>query len=143
MKRFILACALIGSIGLAQAQTPAHHGEPPAAERAANLQKILQLNDDQTAKVKKIFESNEQQRKALFEKYKPQFEAFRADQKKLHEQAHAQIAAVLTPKQAQALEALHEAREHGKHHWREHGPDQAHDKDGAEHGADHGPVAPK
>ena len=107
MKRIVLFCALLGSVAIAQA----HPGEPPAPdERAVQMQKILQLSDDQAAKVKTILEAGTQQRKALFEKYKPQFEAFRAEMKREREKTHAQIAALLTPKQAQAMESLEAMR---------------------------------
>lgn len=111
MKKLFLACALLGSIGLgsvgAYAQEHDHQMPNPDA-RATQLQKMLQLSDEQTGKVKKVFESDAQQRKAVFDKYKPQFEAFHADMKKQHEQTHEQLKAVLTPKQQQALEAMHE-----------------------------------
>lgn len=114
MKKLILACALLGGIS-AYAQAHDHDRQPPSAEaRTAQLQKVLQLSDDQAAKVKKVFEADAQQHKALADKYKPQFEAFRADMKKQRDQTHEQLKAVLTPKQQQALEALHDAR--GKHH---------------------------
>ncbi|MFT3928904.1 MAG: hypothetical protein QM709_01300 [Spongiibacteraceae bacterium] len=123
MKKFLTVCGLIGAISLAaiaaNAQQPQttnndqpmekhrmmreHKFDP--AERAAHLQKTLQLSDEQTAKIKKLFEDSEKQRNAIDEKYKPQFEAFHADMKKLHEQTHTQVNGVLTPKQQQAFEA--------------------------------------
>lgn len=115
MKRIALCFALLGSIALAQA----HPNEPIAPEaRAAQLQKVLQLNDDQTAKIKKVLESSAQQRNALFEKYKPQFDAFHTEMKSAREKTHAQIAAVLTPKQAQAMESLEALRDQHKHEMR-------------------------
>lgn len=113
MKKLFLACALLGGIGLGSisAYAQEHDHQPPSPDaRAAQLQKVLQLSDEQTGKVKKLFEADAQQRKAVFDKYKPQFEAFHADIKKQHEQTHEQLKAVLTPKQQQALAALHEAR---------------------------------
>lgn len=119
MKKLLLACSLLGVISAANAQ-PAQpmmtdhpkgehmemrmHAFDPA-EHAAQLQKSLQLSDEQTAKVKKVFEENAKQRQTLEEKYKPQFEAFRADMKKLHEQTHTQLNGILTPKQQQAFAA--------------------------------------
>lgn len=150
MKKFLLACSLIGAISAVNAQ-PAQSmmspkGEHPAhmgmheqalnpAEHAAQLQKTLQLSDEQTAKVKKVFENTAQQRKALEDKYKPQFEAFHADMKKLHEDTHTQLNGILTAKQQQALEAQREAR------GGEICPD---DKDGGEHmhGHEHGEKMP-
>lgn len=119
MKRLILVCGLLGAIATVQAQ-PAHTGKPPmdSQDRAVFLQKSLQLNDDQAAKVKKILESSEQQRKALMEKYKPQFEAMHSEGKALREQTESQIDAVLTPKQKDAFKAQLEKREAmmHKHH---------------------------
>lgn len=129
MKRLILACGLLGAIATAQAQ-PAHPGKPPldAQQRATYLQKSLQLNDDQAAKVKKILESSEQQRKALMDKYKPQFDAMHAEGKALREQTETQISGVLTPKQQEAFKVQREKREgfmhrHMRDHAGMHGPD--------------------
>lgn len=145
MKKFLFACGLICAISAATAQpaptTAADHPMPThrmmmheqafdPAERAAHLQKTLQLSDEQTAKVKKVFEDNAQQRKALEDKYKPQLEAFHADMKKLHEQAHTQLNGILTPKQQQAFEAQHKT----------HGGMYSHANGGKEH--EHGESAP-
>lgn len=134
MKKFLSICSLIGVIAVgatsAHAQpspaAPQHHSHKSMmgehkfdpAERAAHLQKTLQLSDDQTAKIKKLFEESAQQRKTINDKYKPQLEAFRADMKKLHEQTQTQLNGVLTPKQRQALEAQHKSRGRGmcNHH---------------------------
>ncbi|HEY3698788.1 MAG TPA: hypothetical protein VGK97_05605 [Spongiibacteraceae bacterium] len=125
MKRILLACSLVGLIAAANAQpAPSDHPMPmercmmmhhriDPAEHAAHLQKTLQLTDEQTTKVKKIFEDSAQQGKALVQKYQPQLDAFHTDMKKLHEQMHAQINGVLTPKQQQALDAQH--KKHGTH----------------------------
>lgn len=129
MKKILLACSLLGAMSGVFAQPapatgPSHsavdaariheheHAPDPAAQ-AAHLQKALQLSDEQTVKVKKVLEDNAQQRKALTDKYKPQFEAFHADLKKLHDQAHTQLNGILTPKQQQAFEAQHKWR--GEH----------------------------
>ena len=119
MKKLLLACSLIGAMSAVHAQ-PAQSTmpNPPMGERAAmhehafdpaehaaRLQKTLQLNDEQTAKVKKVLEDEQQQRKSIQDKYKPQFEAFRADMKKLRDETHTQLNGVLTPKQQQAFEA--------------------------------------
>ncbi len=149
MKKFLLACGLIGAISAANAQVtnthpvatmPASHPQQcseaygktwnPAAQ-ATHLQKTLQLSDDQTAKVKKILEDSATQRKAIEDKYKPQLEAFHADMEKQHEQTHAQINGVLTPKQQEALDAQWKMRERLRPH---HGP--AHMRD------EHGEAAP-
>lgn len=121
MKRLILACGLLGAIATAQAQ-PDPHGKPPLdpQERSTHLQKSLQLSDEQTAKVKKILESSDQQRKALMEKYKPQLEGLRTEGKALRDQTESQINGVLTPKQQEAFKAQHERRE-GFMHRRGHG----------------------
>jgi Spy/CpxP family protein refolding chaperone len=112
MKRLILACGLVGAIATAQAH-PEHSGKPPldAQERAAHLQKSLQLNDEQTAKVTKILEDSAQQRKALMDKYKPQLDAFHADGKALREKTQSQISGLLTPKQQEAFKAQSGKRE--------------------------------
>jgi Spy/CpxP family protein refolding chaperone len=130
MKRLLLACSLVGAIAAAQAQPP-HDPVIDAQKRSVQLQKTLQLSDEQAAKVKTIFENTDQQRKALMEKYKPQFEAFRADQKSLHDQTHQQLAGVLTPKQLVALQELekHRSKHGGMHRG---GPDGDH------HGEDRG-----
>ncbi len=115
MKKLLLACVLLGGISV---YAQAHDEQPPSADvRATQLQKVLQLSDEQTGKAKKIFETDAQQHKALIDKYKPQFEAFHADMKKQREQTHTQLNGVLTPKQQQALQTLHEGhgmRGHGK-----------------------------
>lgn len=112
MKRLILACSLVGAIATAQAH-PEHAGKPPldSQERAAHMQKSLQLSDEQTAQVKKILDNGEQQRKALMDKYKPQLDAFHADSKALREQSQSQINGLLTPKQKEAFKAQIEKRE--------------------------------
>lgn len=148
MKKFLLACSLIGAISAVNAQPASDHpmGDHPMgahmmmrehaldpAEHAAKLQKTLQLSDEQTAKVKKVFEDTAQQRKATEDKYKPQFEAFHADMKKLHEQTHTQLNSILTPKQQQALEAQREEHSGGMC------PD---DKDGEGHKHEHGEKMP-
>jgi Spy/CpxP family protein refolding chaperone len=113
MKKLLLVCALLGSVSV-YAQD--HDKQSLSADtRAAQLQKVLQLSDEQTSKVKKVFEADAQQRKALREKYEPQFEAFRADSKTQREQTHTQLNAVLTPKQQQALEALHNGHDKRGH----------------------------
>jgi Spy/CpxP family protein refolding chaperone len=133
MKRLILACGLVGSIAAAQAQ-PAHHEVFDAQQRATQLQKGLQLTDEQTAKVKTIFENAGQQHKALMDKYKPQLDAFRADQKALHEQTQQQISGVLTPKQLVALKQYHDM--HGSMHKHRHDhADMAGDESHADHPA--------
>lgn len=144
MKKLLLAIGLVGMVSMAGAHSASEgDADRPAAmhmmmrdhakdpdEHAAHLQKTLQLSDEQTAKVKKVFEDNAQQRKALDAKYKPQFEAFRADMKKLRDDTHSKLNTILTPKQQQALEAQ---REHhggmcphrkGKGHKHDHDDDQ-------------------
>ena len=141
MKKFLLACSLIGMIAGANAH-PAPDDQPgprpgaareqafdPAA-RAAHLQKALQLSDEQTAKVKKVFEDSEKQRNALEAKYKPQFEAFHNDANKLREQTHTQLNGILTPKQKEALEAQYDR---GRFHKR--GGDHRHDDADDQHDA--------
>ena len=105
MKRVLIAFTLIGASAIANAY-PAEMHQP----KAENLQKVLQLDDAQTAKIKKILDDGQQQRKTIHEKYKPQFEAYRNDMKKLREQTHSQLKATLTPKQLQAFDAMHDMR---------------------------------
>ena len=150
MKKFLLACSLLGAIATAHAQpaqtAPDHpmggmgahmmmreHAFDPA-EHAAQMQKALQLSDEQTAKVKKVLETETQQRKALDDKYKPQFEAFHTDMKNLHEQTQTQLNGILTPKQQQALEAQYKHKGHGEMCPR--------DKDSDEHMHAHGENTP-
>lgn len=125
MNKLILACSLAGFMSLAQAAQPAtggveshhhgamqcHHGTKSPAERAAHMKEKLGLSDEQTAKVQKIFEQRKQQHTALHEKYKPQLEAYYADKKKLREQTHSDLNAVLTPAQQEKLKQAH----HGHH----------------------------
>ncbi len=130
MKKLLSVYSLIGVISLgalsayAQSTPPAQNERPtrdvtrehkfdPAA-RAAHLQKALQLSDEQTAKITKVFEDSRQQRQSITEKYKPQFDAFHADMEHLREQTHTQLDSVLTPKQQQALDAQRNA--HGDRH---------------------------
>lgn len=110
MKKLLLACALMGSIAASAQPGSGHPQRPDPEAHAAQLQKVLQLSDEQTAKVKKVFESGAQQNQALREKYKPQFEAFRVDMMKQREQTQSQIKAVLTPAQQKAFETLHDQR---------------------------------
>jgi len=108
MKKLILVCALLSGVG---AYAYADDRQPPSADvRATQLQKVLQLSDEQTGKIKKVLETDGQQRKALLDRYKPQFEAFHTDMTKQRDQTQAQIKAVLNPKQQQALDAMHEGR---------------------------------
>lgn len=138
MKKLLLACALLSSVSV---YAQAHDKQAPSAdERATKLQKVLQLSDEQTGKVKKVFDADAQQRKALHEKYKPQFDAFHADMKKQREQTHTQLNAVLTPKQQQALETMHDGhgmRGHGKGMMGKMDGEQCsmHDKDDHQHAA--------
>jgi hypothetical protein len=107
MKRVLIICTLFGLGASAIAGAfPADMHQP----KAENLQKVLQLDDAQTAKVKKVLDDSRQQRKAIREKYKPQFEAYRSDVKKLDEQTQSQLKSTLTPKQLQAYEAMHDMR---------------------------------
>lgn len=124
MKKVLSACSLIGILSLGAisanaqpAQATLQH-QPPMkhmmrertfdpAERATHLQKALQLSDEQTAKIQKIFEDSGKQRESIQEKYKPQFDAFHADIKNLRAQTQTQLNGVLTPKQQQALDAQH------------------------------------
>ncbi len=127
MNRILLALSLIGAIATAQAE-PSNQPPMDAQQRSTHLQKTLQLNNEQTAKVKTIFESDEQQRQALMTKYKPQLDAFHAEQKTQHEQTHKQLSGVLTPKQLQTLEQQCEG------HHKMHG-DMMAPKDSDEHDA--------
>lgn len=129
MKRLILACSLASAISLVHAVEPAkpvasggveghhhgshcHHGKASPAERAAHMKEKLGLTDEQTAKIQKILEQRKQQRDALREKYKPQLEAYYADKKKLGEQTHTDIDAVLTPAQKDKLKDAHKGGHH-------------------------------
>lgn len=146
MKKILSICSLIGAISLgalsANAQPMAndpkaerghseHEHKFDAAARATHLQKSLQLSDEQTTKVKKVFEDSEQKDKAIVNQYQPQFDAFHAEMKKLHEQTHTQLNGILTPKQQEALKAQHAARGHMLRHGgkRRFDDNQKHDHD--------------
>ena len=121
MKKFLLACALIGAVSAVHAQStqpaPADRPMPPPmamhghefdpAKRAEYLQKSLQLSDEQTAKVKKLFESDIKKHQAIEDKYKPQFEAFRKDMDKLRDDSHKELDGILTAKQKEAMATQH------------------------------------
>lgn len=107
MKKFLLACALASVVATTVHADPKDRRPPTSEERAVQMQKSLQLTDEQTAKVKQILATEDSQRKTLHDKYQPQLEAFRADANKLREDTKAQVNGVLTPKQQQALEAQH------------------------------------
>lgn len=116
MKRLILACSL--AMLTVAAQAHADQNRKPVMDtqqRAVFLQKSLQLNDEQAAKVKGILETGAQQRQALMEKYKPQMDAWRADGKTLREQTEGKINDVLTPKQQEAFKAQLKMREASMH----------------------------
>jgi len=115
MKKILLACCLGAAVVAAHAQ-PQHPG-PDEGQRLTYLQKSLQLSDDQAQKLKPILENSAEQKRAVMQKYKPQFEAMRTDMKNVDQQTHSQLATVLTPAQLQAFDAQHEARKHfgGKH----------------------------
>ena len=128
MKKLIAICTLSCATGLAFAADPApttipmngkhmmdgpammagaHHGQRMSADERANmLKQRLQLNDEQTAKVKKIFEAKEKDAQALRDKYKPQLDAYYADKKKLHDKTHSDIDAVLTPAQKEQFKQM-------------------------------------
>lgn len=145
MKKIISICSLIGVISLgslaANAQPsanrpdsgrgPQHEHKFDAADRAAHLQKSLQLSDEQAAKVKKLLEDSEQKDKAIVEQYKPQLDAFHGDIKKLHEQTQTQLNGILTPKQQEALKAQREGHRGWGHRNGKRGfhGDQRHDHD--------------
>lgn len=133
MKRLILACGLASAMSLAHAVEPAkpvasggveghhhgamqcHHEKKSPAEHAAHMKQKLGLSDEQTAKVQKIFEQRQKQRETLNEKYKPQLDAYYAEKKKLHDQTHTDLSAVLTPEQQQKLKDAHKGGHHGMH----------------------------
>jgi Spy/CpxP family protein refolding chaperone len=131
MKKLLAACALACAASTALAANPAHmpmpmqgqqpmqgqhmmphpsmgqHGQRMSAEEhAASLKQRLQLNDEQTAKVKAIFEAKEKDAQALRDKYKPQLEAYRNDKKKMRDKTHADIEAVLTPAQKEQFKQM-------------------------------------
>jgi|GEM_PF-777230 len=110
MKKLLLACCLGTAVIAAYAQ-PQPQGQD-LDKRVSYLQKSLQLNDAQAQKIKPILQQSEQQRQALMDKYKPQFQAFHDDMKNLKDQTHSQLAGVLTPAQLQALEAQEKAHKH-------------------------------
>ena len=114
MKKLLAACVLACTTTVAFAAHHEHDGQPAmdkpmmmhghgnrmSAEEHANLLKQhLQLNDEQTAKVKKIFEAKEKDAQAINDKYKPQLDAYHADKKKLRDKTHSDIDTVLTAEQ--------------------------------------------
>ena len=135
MKQLILACALASTVSLAYAADAApakpaqstpkmchdekkcchgmgkHHN---AADHSAQLKTRLNLTDDQTAKIKAVFEKTDQQRTTIHEKYKPQLDALHADMSKLHDQTHTDISAILTPEQRKKFDALPKPHRCGK-----------------------------
>ena len=124
LKSLILATCLGTAIaaGSAFAGTTGHeHGVNPA-QRAEQLQKSLQLSDQQRQKVQQLFEKNLQQRDALAKKYTiAEHEKFRTDLRQLHENGKKELDALLTAPQRTALEAQHAQHErHGMHGKRGH-----------------------
>lgn len=133
MKRLLLAYGLASVMSFAHAVEPtkpvasggvegqhhgAHqcrHGMKSPAEHAAHMKEKLGLTDEQATKVQKIFEQRKQQRETLHEKYKPQLEAYYAEKKKLKQQTHTDLEAVLTPAQQQKLKEAHKGTHGGKH----------------------------
>ncbi len=123
MQRLLMACVLVGAIGSVQAQ-PEHHPAMDAQQRTTQLQKSLQLSDEQAAKIKNIFENDAQRRQSLMDKYQPQLTAFHAEQKTLHDQTHSQLGAVLTPLQLKKMEQQCEGHK-GMHKQMHDGADKA------------------
>ncbi len=104
-----LACAAAASGAIAGPR-----GDMPNPEqRAAHLQKSLQLNDEQRQKVQQILEKSSQQRSALEKKYTiAERNQFRDEARKLYDAQQTQIDALLTPPQREALAAQHSHRHH-------------------------------
>jgi Spy/CpxP family protein refolding chaperone len=129
IKQLLLTCAMVGAVATANAYAADQKDPrgPSVDDRASHLQKSLQLTDDQTAKVKNILAAEDTQRKALHDKYQPQFEAFRADAKKLHDDTQTQVKGVLTPKQQAAFDAQHDHKRFGHGPLGRKGGDRDHD----------------
>jgi histidinol dehydrogenase len=120
MKKLLLACCLGATVATTTAIAIAQPAKSDSEQRLVYMQKSLQLTDAQVQKVKPILDNSKEQRQAVVEKYKPQFQAFHNDMKNVQDQTHAQLAGVLTPQQMQALDAQREAHKHFR--GRGHGP---------------------
>ena len=116
LKSLALATALTAALATAAGSAFAWHGgeRPNPEQRAAHLQKALQLSDDQRKQVQQVLEKSAQQRSALEQKYTiAERDKFRDEMRKLHETQRGQIDALLTPAQREAHAAQ---RSHMGHH---------------------------
>lgn len=116
LKSLALATALAAALtGTATGVLAWPGGEKPSPEqRAAHMQKALQLSDEQRKQVQQIMEKGAQERAALEQKYTiAERDKFREEIRKLHESHSSQIDALLTPAQREAKAAQ---RGHHGHH---------------------------
>ncbi len=121
-----LAVAITAGSAFAFAGDRERRAPEPAAV-AEQMQKRLQLDDTQRAKVQGILEQSRAQREALAQQYKiAERDAFMKEMKTLHEQTREQIDALLTPAQREAMQAQHDR--HGKFGKRGHGRHGDHGK---------------
>lgn len=108
MKKLMLACclgALVSAPALAN-----HHMDPE--DKAEYLQKVLQLNAEQTKQVQQALENSHKQAEALKDKYRiSQWDEYKDEKKKLKSDKHDKIAQILNPQQREAWQALNEAKE--------------------------------
>ena len=101
-----VAGVLLSSVALAQ---PSRHGQdmhhmPRGAEhQLARLDEALDLTDEQSAELLPILQEAEAERRELHERM---MEEFRPEFCALMEDTHSQVAAVLTPEQAEQFDEI-------------------------------------
>lgn len=108
MRKLMLACCL-GA--LVSAPALANKDMDPA-DKAEHLQKVLQLNDNQTQQIQQALENSHKQAEALKEKYRiSQWDQYKDEKKNLKSDQHDKIGQILNEKQREAWDALREAKE--------------------------------
>ena len=124
LRTLLLVAVMLGVAIPATAQERGKKGGPrgdPAAHIDQLIEK-LDLSADQASRVRPILEESMNQRRELFESArgddgrldKSKMQALRGEMKALREQAHAQLAEILTADQMAQLREIGASR-HGKH----------------------------
>jgi Spy/CpxP family protein refolding chaperone len=116
MRVSFLALVLLGTMGVAMAQSPPppSSGEPPgAAHRMERLATLLDLTDAQKAQVKTILETEHAKLRAQFQAAqasgtKPTFEQMHAAREQLKAETVQQLTPVLSATQLKKFEVLME-----------------------------------
>ena len=128
MKRIIMPIlAVLLTMGLfAQPPSQLSDKKAPPQMNLEELQKILDLTDEQMVAMKALREAHEQQRTEQREIRQENMEAMKIERQQMQAEHHAALEKILTPEQLKKLDAMHaekhKAHQHGEG-YQKHGPD--------------------